>query len=245
MRASRTYIAGLGATGVLIAASVVLLLVVSGLVAFRGWSDGGVGNDVGSVVMEDDKPSMAFKGPKQVAAAATEGSGSVSGVSAAGAAANAAGAVSAAEPADAGVVSAAEPAGGVEVAGDAFTGPSSSASQTLQLPQDGTANSNMGGDQVTLLSVLDDAGGNVGGVVQSLAGGLGDTTGALTYELGERVGELNEPLGMTIRDTGVGVSDLLDRVGDVTGGLLGGPGQTGRLGGQPGLLGGAPGLPGQ
>ena len=67
LRATRAYIASLGTTGILLAASVAMLLVVSALVAFDGWSRGTISDDVEQLFVADDRPDLRVSGPAQAA----------------------------------------------------------------------------------------------------------------------------------------------------------------------------------
>jgi hypothetical protein len=58
MKATRAYIASLGTTGVLLAASVLLLTVVSAFVAFDGWPSGTVTARVDKLVLRDRAPAI-------------------------------------------------------------------------------------------------------------------------------------------------------------------------------------------
>src|SRR4051794_4977331 len=53
MRATKAYIAGLGTTGVLLAASILMLAVVSAVVAFDRWPDGHVSSRVQTLVLAE------------------------------------------------------------------------------------------------------------------------------------------------------------------------------------------------
>ena len=67
MRTSRAYLASLGTTGVLIASGILLLVVVSALVAFRGWPGADLVDDVESLFVDDDS-ALSVSGPEAVAA---------------------------------------------------------------------------------------------------------------------------------------------------------------------------------
>src|SRR3954453_17003667 len=95
MRATRAYIASLGTTGVLVASSALLLVVVSALVAFNAWPGGDPISGLKGLVVNDDRSQLELTGPARAAADA----------------APAAAAVAAAPPA--GTVAPARAAGGV------------------------------------------------------------------------------------------------------------------------------------
>ena len=67
MRATRAYIASLGTTGILLAASVAMLIVVSALVAFDGWGRGNVSDDVEQLFVANERPDLRVSGPAQSA----------------------------------------------------------------------------------------------------------------------------------------------------------------------------------
>src|SRR3954467_9346910 len=68
MRATRAYIASLGTTGVLVASSALLLVVVSALVAFNAWPGGDPIGGIKGLVVDDREPSLQLTGPARVAA---------------------------------------------------------------------------------------------------------------------------------------------------------------------------------
>src|SRR3954447_24693057 len=84
MKATRAYIASLGTTGVLLASSISLLLVVSAIFAFNGWPDSGLADQVEKLFVQDEKPSIRVAGPSQVASDAAPAAGGVAGAPAAG-----------------------------------------------------------------------------------------------------------------------------------------------------------------
>ena len=68
MRATKAYIASLGTTGLLLAFSASLLLLVGTLFAFDAWPGGGIRDAVESVLVDDDDGDTArVAGPEQVA----------------------------------------------------------------------------------------------------------------------------------------------------------------------------------
>ena len=58
MKATRAYIASLGTTGVLVASSALLLVVVSALVAFNAWPGGDPISGLKGLVVDDNQPSL-------------------------------------------------------------------------------------------------------------------------------------------------------------------------------------------
>src|SRR4051812_45851868 len=77
MKATRAYIASLGTTGVLVASSALLLVVVSALVAFNAWPGGDPINGLKGLVVDDNQPSLELSGPALVAANAAPAAGAV------------------------------------------------------------------------------------------------------------------------------------------------------------------------
>src|SRR3954451_18865194 len=81
MRATKAYIASLGTTGVLLAASVLMLAVVSAVVAFDRWPNGNVSTRVQTLVLTD-KPApirvsaRAVARPAQAARSVSAATGS-------------------------------------------------------------------------------------------------------------------------------------------------------------------------
>ncbi|HYH59498.1 MAG TPA: hypothetical protein VD790_09795 [Thermoleophilaceae bacterium] len=67
MRATRAYITSLGTTGLLLAFSASLLLVVGTLFAFDAWPGASIRDAVDSVMVDEDEPAFAVAGPEQVA----------------------------------------------------------------------------------------------------------------------------------------------------------------------------------
>lgn len=72
MRTTRAFIAGLGTTSSLVAATACAFLLTSALVAFNGWPGGGIGDDIDSLFVHDEPVTVASSGPEGVAADSTE-----------------------------------------------------------------------------------------------------------------------------------------------------------------------------
>src|SRR3954451_2803835 len=70
MRATKAYIASLGTTGVLLAASLLMLAVVSAVVAFDRWPDGQVSSRVQTLVLKE-RPASIRVSARAIAAAST------------------------------------------------------------------------------------------------------------------------------------------------------------------------------
>src|SRR6266513_1816954 len=77
MRATRAYIASLGTTGVLVASSALLLVVVSALVAFNAWPGGDPIGGLKGLVVDGREPSVKLTGPARVAADAAPAAAAV------------------------------------------------------------------------------------------------------------------------------------------------------------------------
>src|SRR3954463_4753266 len=75
MRATRAYIASLGTTGVLVASSALLLVVVSALVAFNAWPGGDPISGLKGLVVNDDRSQLELTGPAPAAADAAPPAG--------------------------------------------------------------------------------------------------------------------------------------------------------------------------
>src|SRR3954452_22136014 len=86
MRATRAYIASLGTTGVLVASSALLLVVVSALVAFNAWPGGDPIGGLKGLVVGNNEPALEPAGPARVAADAAPAAAAVAAAPAAGAA---------------------------------------------------------------------------------------------------------------------------------------------------------------
>src|SRR3954471_14171962 len=91
MRATRAYIASLGTTGVLVASSALLLVVVSALVAFHAWPGGDPIAGLKGLVVNDDQSQLELTGPARAAADAAPAAAAVAAAPPAGTAAPAPG----------------------------------------------------------------------------------------------------------------------------------------------------------
>src|SRR3954467_7792117 len=72
MKATKAYIASLGTTGVLLAASVLMLAVVSAVVAFDRWPGGSVQGPAQTLILSDGAPAIRVSA-HSTAASATRG----------------------------------------------------------------------------------------------------------------------------------------------------------------------------
>src|SRR4051794_15363600 len=130
MRTTKAYIASLGTTGVLVASSALLLVVVSALVAFNAWPGGDPIGGIKGLVVDDREPSLQLTGPARVAADAAPAAAAVAAAPPASAAPRA--------PAGAGVVNPVPSAGGPG-GGERFSQPPSTTdAPAAQGPQPGS-----------------------------------------------------------------------------------------------------------
>jgi hypothetical protein len=193
MKATRAYIASLGTTGVLLASSISLLLVVSAIFAFNGWPDSGLADKVQKLFVQDDKPSFRVAGPSQAATDAAPAAGGV-------AAAPAAGTPAAAATAPGGT------AGGPGGGPGGTTG-GGGGSATGGGPTTTTPGTTAGGGQGTGLPNLNPNLPPVdsGGVKNS----LGNTTQGTTQNLGQTLKPVSPQLGDTVTNAGDTVSQTI------------------------------------
>jgi hypothetical protein len=204
MRASRAYITGLGTTGVLLCFALLLLVVVSAILTFRGWPAGAAGEDSAAVSIGSDRgtgaapvrrevsatsPAAKARSPRSAARTKRSRSrarGSVHGVSQSGSHAR--------DEAVAGRSQAAAPAAPGTPANPAQHSQGPQAPEAPKAPK--TPNAPNVGDVTT---------------------GLADTTQQVTEGASGAVGGLAPaPVGQTVSDTGQAVSDLVRQTGDTT-----------------------------
>lgn len=203
-RASRTYIAGFGTTGLLVGSALLLLAVVSALVAFKGWPDPAIPSGVSDLVVRDADRPTSVEGPARVAVDA----------------APAAAAVAAAPVPDSLLAGAGHgsPVGGGTgnlASGGGGTGESTLGTLPRRRPASspgrGAPPASGGGSGTPSLQrpPAPDPTRGVGGVT----GGLGDTTHGVTQGLGQVVGGVSPSLGQTVTDTGEALSELVSGLG--------------------------------
>ena len=190
MRATKAYIASLGTTGLLLAFSASLLVLVGTLFAFDAWPGGEIRDAVDSVLVDDDEDAVQLAGPEQVA------------LDAAPAAAVVAGGGSAAPG---------TPGGGSGGVGG-FDGDGTAPGTPGGGGFDGGGGDTGGG-------TLPGGGVPVGGD-QDLDSGRGtnqlaDNTEQLTNSLGNTVGQVSPELGDTVSETGQALSDIVRDLPDV------------------------------
>ena len=184
MRASRAYIAGFGTSAVLVAATLLLFVVVSALVAFKAWPGSGLADAVSGLVVDDGRPGLIVDGTTQVALDAAPAAAAVGAVA----------------------VPAGPPAGGA-VAGVAASSPAAPPVTSRGGAGPRSVIGDSRGTQVVAGGGPSQAPSQTPG--GSPAGGLGGTTEGLTDGLGRTVGGLNPELGQAVTDTGKALSDLV------------------------------------
>ena len=191
MRATKAYIASLGTTGLLLAFSASLLVLVGTLFAFDAWPGGQLRDAVDSVLVDDDGDSVRLAGPEQVAldaapaavAVAFTGGSSAPGSGSAGGGPDGTGGFGG------GGGGTLAPGGGFGGGGtgDGITAPGGD----TQLPTGQTIDSGRGTNQ------------------------LADNTEQLTNNLGNTVGQVSPELGDTVSETGQALSDIVRDLPDV------------------------------
>jgi hypothetical protein len=189
MKATKAYIASLGTTGVLLASSISLLLVVGAIFAFNGWPDSGLANQVEKLFVQDDKPSFRVAGPSQAAADAAPAAGGV-------AAAPAAGTPAAAATTPGGAATPGGPGGGP--IGDGNGGSVAGGGPTTTTPDTSAV-----GGQATGLPNLPPV--DSGGVKNS----VGNTTQGATQNLGQTLKPVSPQVSDTVTQTGDSLSQTI------------------------------------
>lgn len=193
MRATRAYIASLGTTGLLLAFSASLLVVVGTLFAFDAWPGAEIREAVDSVIVDEEDDTFRVVGPAQVALDAA--------------------------PAAIAVASAPVPGTSVLAAGG-DSGSGTLGGDTL--PTDtggGGGQGGFGGGD----GIPGGGGGGGGGVTPSgdpidtgrETNELADRTEEVTRGLGETVGGVSPELGNAVSETGQSLSDIVRGLPDV------------------------------
>jgi hypothetical protein len=170
-----------------------MLVLVSSIVAFRGWPDGVVAG-VKGLVVDDERSGLRLSGPAQLAADAVPAAAAVAGAPAPGTpgAAAVAGERAASRNDQPPTTS----------PGDGQTTPRSVGGAPVSAPTGtGTSTGGAGPSGTT--------GSGVGQVTQQ----LGETTQGTTKEVGDTVGQVNPQLGQSLTDTGQALGDLVTDVG--------------------------------
>ena len=179
MRATKAYIASLGTTGLLLAFSASLLMLVGTLFAFDAWPGGGIRDAVESVLVDDDDGDTArVAGPEQVALDAAPAAVAVAGGPGAGAPGGSGG--------SGGGGTTTPGTGGFGGGGDG-TGGGTIPGGGTPIPGTPSVDSGQGTDQVA-------------DSTQQLTGGLGDTVGEVSPDVGDTVSETGESLSDIVRD---------------------------------------------
>jgi hypothetical protein len=199
MRATKAYIASLGTTGLLLAFSASLLVLVGTLFAFDAWPGGEIRDAVESVLVDDDDGDTArVSGPEQVALDAAPAAVAVAGGSGPGAAGGggtgAGGFGGATTPGTGaggfggGGTTPGTGGGGFGGGGGGGTGGGGTVTDDgTSIPSTPSVDSGQGTNQVA-------------DNTQQLTGDLGDTVGQVSPELGDTVTETGESLSDIVRD---------------------------------------------
>jgi hypothetical protein len=196
MRATRAYIASLGTTGLLLAFSASLLVVVGTLFAFNAWPGADIRDAVDSLIVDEKEKRFGVAGPAQVAL----------------------------DSAPAALAVASVPAAGGTLSLDGG-GAGSGAIGSETFPSD-TPGGGFGGDTGGTPGRGGGDGGTVGPTGDPIDTGretnqLADTTEGATRGLGDTIGGVNQQLGDTVSETGQALSDIVRDLPDVK---LGGDG---------------------
>jgi hypothetical protein len=189
VKATRAYIASLGTTGVLIASSALLLVVVSALLAFNAWPGGDPIGGIKGLVVDQRQPSVELTGPARVAADAAPAAATVAGAPHGGNAP--------VRGASTGVATPVSPGGGSS-GGERFAQPHS----TTGTPAGPSAPS---GTPAAPPGAPPD--------VQGVSRGLGGTVEQVTGDTGKAVGHVNPDVGLGVSDTGKALSEIVQGVG--------------------------------
>ena len=188
MRATKAYIASLGTTGLLLAFSASLLVLVGTLFAFDAWPGGEIRDAVESVLVDDDNGDTArASGPEQVALDAAPAALAVVGGSGPGAAG---GGGTGAGGFGGGGTTPGTGGGGFGGGGGGGGGTGGGGTVTddgTSIPSTPSVDSGQGTNQVA-------------DNTQQLTGDLGDTVGQVSPELGDTVTETGESLSDIVRD---------------------------------------------
>jgi hypothetical protein len=192
MRATKAYIASLGTTGLLLAFSASLLLLVGTLFAFDAWPGGGIRDAVESVLVDDgDGDTARVAGPEQVALDAAPAAVAVAGGPGAGSP-GAGGTGGGTGGFDGGTTTPGTGGfGGGGGGGDTGGGGGTTPDGATSLPSAPSVDSSQETNQVA------------------------DSTEQLTGSLGDTVGQVSPDLGDTVTETGQSLSDIVRDLPDV------------------------------
>jgi hypothetical protein len=184
MRATKAYIASLGTTGVVLAASLLMLAVVSAVVAFDRWPGSAVQSPAQTLLLVDKAPAIRVSAnslaPSATAAARTTGRVPVA------------------------AVAPRATFNGGGVAGQRFTSPSTGVPAPAASPLPGVPKAPEVPQVPSAENVIDSI-SNPG----TTAGQIADGTQAVTDQAGVSVGRVSPDVGNTVSDTGQQVSGTL------------------------------------
>jgi hypothetical protein len=194
MRATKAYIASLGTTGLLLAFSASLLVVVGTLFAFNAWPGADIRDAVDSLVVPDDEQPFRVAGPAQVALDAA--------------------------PAAIAVASAPVPGITAPATGGALPGGTAGGSPPPGSSGGGTFVDGGPGGTSGPTTVTGGGGPGPEAPIDTERGtnGLADGTEQITNDLGQTVGGVNPQLGNTVSETGQALSDIVRDLPDVKAG---------------------------
>lgn len=193
MRATKAYIASLGTTGLLLAFSASLLVLVGTLFAFNAWPGAEIRDAVDSVILDDADESFGVAGPAQVALDAA--------------------------PAAAAVASAPGP-GSAALAEGGGSGSGTIGGDTLRTDTGGGGGQGGFGGGGGTTRGGDGGGGGVTPARDDIdtareTDGLANSTGEVTGGLGDTVGGVSPGLGDAVSETGESLSDIVRELPDV------------------------------
>jgi hypothetical protein len=187
MKATKAYIASLGTTGVLLAASLLMLAVVSAVVAFDRWPGSAVQNPAQTLLLEDKAPAIRVSA-NSTAPSATTAVRTVAGVPAAAVAPRAT-------------------FNGGGVAGQRFTAPSTGAPTPAASPLPGVPKTPDVPQVPTPDNVIDSI-SNPG----TTAGQIADGAQTVTDQAGISVGKVSPDVGNAVAVTGQQVSQTIREI---------------------------------
>lgn len=190
MRATKAYIASLGTTGLLLAFSASLFVVVGTLFAFNAWPGADIRDAVDSLIVDDEQDRFGLAGPAQVALDSA--------------------------PAALAVASAPAPGTALATGGSGFSGSIGGDTVPPGTPGGGFGGEIGGTNQPG----GGGGGGGVTPSGDPIDTGretnqLADTTEGVTRSLGDTVGGVNPQLGDTVTGTGQDLSDIVRDLPDV------------------------------
>ena len=194
MRATKAYIASLGTTGLLLAFSASLLILVGTLFAFDAWPGADIRDAVESVLVDDEgDDAVRVSGPEQVARDASPAALAV-----------------AATPTGGGSPGSGGLGGGTGGGGGGTTGPGTIGDGGFGGGGGGTGEgitpTTGGGTPLPGAPTVD---------TSQPTNQLADSTEQITNNLGNTVGQVNPDLGNTVTETGQALTDIVRDLPDV------------------------------